>query len=569
MTAARFSALAALLLVGWEWMFYASKPSILSGSGFEVYLCAFLLPGLLLAILASLPVVVAEILSRRLGKIFGALVGGILLGVTSLFVVDSVLYGGLGVGSLYTDGPVRLVCALIFAALCVRWGWIGWLPARRIDLAYWIGLLILFGAVFIWRFPTLTLRDFNTSAWKLGAPHIILLGSDGLDPSEMGAFNSSLQNTPNLVRLKRDMLVCDSAYANANRSAGSVVSMLTGRLPFSTRVVNYPDLLIPDLAYDHLPGILKAAGYYTFESSMRGYADSFDLNLRDGFIEANGRLLQRYEFPVLARYKEVFASVEYNFGLTVLNDTLNRIKHLLFIDRFQSIFKLVKTGRGLREIDQAGMRRLKELLEDVGANRPVFAHMHLLGTHGPGFDPVSVGGTVYQNAIADFDGYIGEFFKFLEGLGILKNTLVIIYSDHDSKNSSIPKIPMLLYLPGGELAGEHRSECQLLDVAPTVLQAAGLAVPSYMEGEALQRPPSQPRDIYVASDVEDVEVWNYKKPPFYQFGGAALISCGVSTEVKFPSIKTTVNGTPQCASAIFGEEAATKLGEMVSNEKIG
>jgi hypothetical protein len=568
-TAARFTALAALLLVGWEWMFYASKPSILSGSGLEVYLCAFLLPGLLLAILVSLPVVAAGLLSRRLGTFFGALIGGILLGVASLFVVDSVLYGGLGVGSLYTDGALRLGCAVIFAVLCVRWGWIGRFPARRIDLAYWTGLLFLFGAVFIWRFPTLTLRDFETRAGKVGSPHIILLGSDGLDPSEMGVYNSSLQNTPNLVRLKQDMLVCDAAYANANRSAGSVVSMLTGRLPFSTRVVNYPDLLLPGLAYDHLPGILKAAGYYTFESSMRGYADSFDLNLRDGFIEANGRLLQRYEFPVLARYREVFASVEYNFGLTILNDTLNRIKHLLFIDRFQSIFKLVKTGQGLREIDQAGMRRLKELLVDVGAKQPVFAHMHLLGTHGPGFDSVSVGGTAYQNAIADFDGYIGEFFKFLEGRGILKNTLVIIYSDHDSKNSSVPKIPMLLYLPGGEFAGEHRSECQLLDVAPTVLQAAGLSVPSYMEGAALQRPPSQPLDIYIASDVEEVEVWDYKKPPFYQFGAASVISCGVITEVKFPSIKTTVNGAPQCTSAFVGEGAAVKLSEMVSNEKIG
>jgi membrane-anchored protein YejM (alkaline phosphatase superfamily) len=272
---------------------------------------------------------------------------------------------------------------------------------------------------------------------------------------------------------------------------------------------------------------------------------------------------------VLARYREVFASVEYNFGLTILNDTLNRIKHLLFIDRFQSIFKLVKTGQGLREIDQAGMRRLKELLVDVGAKQPVFAHMHLLGTHGPGFDSVSVGGTAYQNAIADFDGYIGEFFKFLEGRGILKNTLVIIYSDHDSKNSSVPKIPMLLYLPGGEFAGEHRSECQLLDVAPTVLQAAGLSVPSYMEGAALQRPPSQPLDIYIASDVEEVEVWDYKKPPFYQFGAASVISCGVITEVKFPSIKTTVNGAPQCTSAFVGEGAAVKLSEMVSNEKIG
>lgn len=567
MTAARFAAASALLLVGWEWLFYATKPSMLSGASPAVYLAAFLLPGLLGILIASFPVVVLSFLSPRLSRLAGAGIGGAILGVTSVVVIDSILYSGLGIGSLYTDGGARWLASAALLFLVCRWGWVGLRFKDGSEALPWFAVLAVFVGGVSLRFPVLTPRSSDVASAQ-NPINIILLGSDGLDPAEMGVFNSTLLNTPNLSQLSSQMVVCDRAYANANRSAGSVVSMLTGRLPFETRVVNYPDLLLPELAYDHLPGILRQNGYYTYESSMRGYADSFDLNIRDGFIEANGRRLSNYEIPILSRYREIFASIEYNFALTLVNDVLNRVQHLLFIQKFRSIFQLVKTGEGLKDIDTAGMDRLIELLKQASSERPLFAHMHLLGTHGPGFKPESSEATPYRAAIKDFDLHIGRLFEALESYDLLKNTLILIYSDHDSKNSLVSEIPMLFYFPGGKLAGERRADCQLLDVAPTVLQGANLSVPSYMKGRAVQGDFS-PTPIYTVSDFEKIEAWNYKKPPFYQFGGGAVISCGVRTSVVFPSKEARVVGDATCDSPLEGSAAIDLVLGLISSGGLG
>ena len=88
-------------------------------------------------------------------------------------------------------------------------------------------------------------------------PNIILLGSDGLNADNMSVYGYDKDTTPRLRELAQTSLVAENAFTNAGNTAGSVVSILSGKLPTQTRVLYPPDILTDLAAFQHLPGILK------------------------------------------------------------------------------------------------------------------------------------------------------------------------------------------------------------------------------------------------------------------------------------------------------------------------
>jgi len=92
-----------------------------------------------------------------------------------------------------------------------------------------------------------------------------------------------------MEKMAKESLVSENSLTNNAHSAGSIVSLLTGKLPTTTKVVYAPDTLKGVNAYQHLPGILKQLGYRTLDLSIRHYADAMDLNLRNGFDVGNFR----------------------------------------------------------------------------------------------------------------------------------------------------------------------------------------------------------------------------------------------------------------------------------------
>jgi len=103
----------------------------------------------------------------------------------------------------------------------------------------------------------------------------------------------------------------------------------------------------------------------------------------------------------------------------------------------------------------------------------------------------AVAGELYDGEIAYLDDLVGGLLDALEQSGRLADTLVIVTSDHGenlgdhghfrhvfSLYGSTVRVPLLLLLPGGERAGEVRTESVgLVDVFATVLAAAGVTAP--------------------------------------------------------------------------------------------
>ncbi len=148
------------------------------------------------------------------------------------------------------------------------------------------------------------------------------------------------------------------------------------------------------------------------------------------------------------------------------------------------------------------MGKAIEWLRTRGSD-PFFLFVHLYEPHAP-YQPeppfASRYADAYDGEIATADALVGELLAELKRLGLYGRSLVLLLSDHgeglgdhgeDEHGMLLYRetlqVPMILKLPGGARAGQRVSTpAQTIDVAPTLLAAAGLPADPRLEGVALQ-----------------------------------------------------------------------------------
>ncbi|MEJ1158439.1 sulfatase-like hydrolase/transferase [Prosthecomicrobium sp. N25] len=112
-----------------------------------------------------------------------------------------------------------------------------------------------------------------------------------------------------------------------------------------------------------------------------------------------------------------------------------------------------------------------------------------------GSAPYHIGG--YYGMVRRLDEAFGRLMDALRSLGLLDDTVVMFTSDHAchfktrndeykrSCHESSIRVPTLITGPGFKGGGEVRALFSTVDVAPTLLDAAGLAVPDGMAGRSI------------------------------------------------------------------------------------
>jgi arylsulfatase A-like enzyme len=107
--------------------------------------------------------------------------------------------------------------------------------------------------------------------------------------------------------------------------------------------------------------------------------------------------------------------------------------------------------------------------------------------------------SLYDGEIRYVDTQLERLHFELEGRDLLDRTLLVVVGDHgeefDDHGSmeghgwtlyeEVVRVPLILRLPGGERAGRTNQLAQLIDVAPTILEASGLAPPPAFQGRPL------------------------------------------------------------------------------------
>lgn len=169
--------------------------------------------------------------------------------------------------------------------------------------------------------------------------------------------------------------------------------------------------------------------------------------------------------------------------------------------------------------DDAEMKDQALAITALQRGGPWFMHAHAMGPHAPYKAPdpeyaqcyqqPEYAGTEEERKIAAMiDAYDGEiaytdaqFGKLIAGLkeqGQYDNTAILVIADHGeqfmehgeldhgrSLHEEELRVPCILKLPGGELAGTRSDQVvEMIDVAPTLLEIAGISPPAGFEGES-------------------------------------------------------------------------------------
>jgi len=299
----------------------------------------------------------------------------------------------------------------------------------------------------------------NPPASRNARPNIILITLDTTRADRMGFLGWKGGLTPNLDALARQSAVFTHAYSHVPLTTASHATILTGTYPQFNHVVDFGIPLSDKLPYT--PDILRKTGYHTaaFVASLvldplGGTAPGFDrgFEVYDAGFRLRPRGADRYK-TVERRASEVV-----NHALAWLNKR--------------------KAG-------------------------PFFLWVHFYDAHDP-YDPPEpfksrYKSDPYDGEIAYVDAQLGRFLTALRTQGLYDKSLIAVMADHGESlgehgenthgvflYDSTIHVPLVVKLPGLHASGKQvDTRVSLVDIAPTMLRQAAVAVPSEMQGQSL------------------------------------------------------------------------------------
>jgi arylsulfatase A-like enzyme/Flp pilus assembly protein TadD len=307
-------------------------------------------------------------------------------------------------------------------------------------------------------------------------PSVVLITLDTTRADRMGFLGNSRGLTPALDALAREGVVFERAYAQAPITTVSHATILSGTYPQSHKVNDF-GVRLPD-AVPYLPDLLRRAGYRT-----PAFVGSLILDPQNGLAPGFDRGFDTYDAGFhVRRGKE---------------------------DRYQSMER-----RG-EEVVSRALRWL-----DVRPPGEFLLWVHLYDAHDP-YDPPGAlarrfARAPYDGEVVAVDAAVGQLLAGLRTRGLLDAAAVAVFADHGEAlgergekthgvflYDATQHVPLLLKLPRQRAAGQRvGSRVSLVDLAPTLLEAAALPVPAAMQGQSLLGLIGAPRGADRASYAE-------------------------------------------------------------------
>lgn len=301
------------------------------------------------------------------------------------------------------------------------------------------------------------------------ATHAIFIIADDISFDDIGCYGNPAARTPNIDRLAAEGLRFDEAYLTASSCSPSRSSIITGRYPHNNGRAS--ELHQPIAAHlPWFPRLLREAGYHT------GLVGK---NHMTTDVPVAGEAA-----PPPAFAMEDSGKAEGNHGghATWVEALRQRPKDKPFFFWFAAL-------DAHRDWDADG-----EWIEaDYGPkHRPeeVRVPPYLIDNPETRQDLAS-----YYNEVSRFDHFVGRVVAELEAQGVLDDTLIFIAADngrpfpraktrlHDSgmKTFLVAHWPNGITKPGSVCS----SLVSVIDLAPTYLEAAGVARPETFQGVSL------------------------------------------------------------------------------------
>jgi arylsulfatase A-like enzyme len=316
-------------------------------------------------------------------------------------------------------------------------------------------------------------------------PNIVLIVVDTLRRDHLGCYGYSRDTSPHIDALARAGVRYTHATSQAPWTTPSIAAILTSRYPSALGIVDEPSPLRDDAVT--LAETLSAAGYHT-EAVVSHFFCSSRWNFQQGFAGFD-------ESNVLG-HNAVTSELISRRAIEIIDAAAGR-PFFLWLHYFDPHFDY---------IEHEGHR----FPGGEGYSGPVFSGMdrealgRALGQHPAPADLAQVE-RLYDSEIAFTDQQIGAVIEHLKRRGLFDSSLVIVTADHGEEFfdhgrlghsrtlfGELVDAPLIIKYPDGR-TGVVDEPVALLDVHPTVLDAAGIPIPASAAGRSLYRPlPREP-----------------------------------------------------------------------------
>jgi arylsulfatase A-like enzyme len=319
-------------------------------------------------------------------------------------------------------------------------------------------------------------------------PNILLIAVDTLRADRLGCYGYARETSPHIDALARQGTLAERFFCAGIPTHPSFTTLYTGQHPITHGIVAHSPC--NELAKDapFLPQILVGEGYTTCAIDnlaqgrqwfRRGYEYYIDPSLRHILaMDVSCEELNARAIPWLRAHadEQFFLFIHYwdpHWPLT----PPPKYRHLFYQGN--------PVNPANHTLDPWWEHPLGALARDTWLRRP----------EGVVTDPAYLD-ALYDQEVRHLDDGVGELLAALDDLGLAEDTLVVLLADHGESLTEhgifvdhhglydcTLRIPLIVRWPGRVPAGRRLPQLlQHQDVAPTLLEAAGLPIPDEMDG---------------------------------------------------------------------------------------
>jgi arylsulfatase A-like enzyme/Flp pilus assembly protein TadD len=284
---------------------------------------------------------------------------------------------------------------------------------------------------------------------------VILITLDTLRVDFVSAYKKGKADTPNMDRVAGEGVLFETCIAQTPLTLPSHTSILSGTYPLHHRIRDNGGFLVPE-SLELISEILQKQGLIT-----SAFIASYVLHSKWGINQGFDTYSDDFD---LSRYERVS-----------LGNVQKRAEEVL-----ANAKKWLKTHKKDR----------------------FFTWIHLYDPHTP-YDPPSpfkekFPRRPYRGEVEYMDQQLGLFFQFLKDEGLYDKSLIIMAADHgeglgqhDEQThgffiyESTVRVPLIIRAPFRFPVKKVKEVVELIDLAPTILEALDIPVPASYQGQSL------------------------------------------------------------------------------------
>ncbi|MFB2119980.1 sulfatase [Parapedobacter sp. 2B3] len=384
-------------------------------------------------------------------------------------------------------------------------------------------------------------------------PNILFIAVDDLRP-QLACYGDRVAITPHTDRLAQRGVVFNRAYCQQAVCAPSRASVLTGRRPDATRVWDLKTHFRAALPHAiTLPQYFKVHGYEA-RSVGKIYHDPANAQDRISWSAPEVMAVTGHAGPKYVRSENLAGGTSWKAAATECAD----VPDSAYVDgkvadaAVQLLRELKDTAFflavGFRRphLPFSAPKRYWDLYQTDAIPLPwpdraplgapaiaLHTGVELRGyTDMPDAGPLPPGSIRelrhgYYAGISYIDAQIGKLLDELERLGLLQNTLIVLWSDHGFHLGELglwckttnfetdTRVPLIISSPLLENKAAHSDALvELVDIYPTLLELAGLPIPDDLDGTSMAPLIAEPgRDWKKAAFSQFPRPWMYKAKP--------------------------------------------------------